>query len=157
MVFTFSLRSLARVARGFTRQIPTPLTKESEVSVSFRCALTDCDFFWHQNNAAYFRCAELARWEMLPAVGLLQHAVRQQWMFLVVEQECKYLRMIRPFSRFEIRTKCSVLDDKWLVFHHDFVSPDGLTTYAEAKVRAVCKRTSGKTVRPSEFPEFIAS
>jgi acyl-CoA thioesterase FadM len=159
MVFGFSMRVIATIAKGMFqgRDIPTPIRSGQVITTIHRCWPNDIDFFMHMNNAIYFRHFELARWEILPRTGLLQHAIKEKWMFLAVEQEAKYLKMIRPLSSFECRTQVTITDGKWLDFHHSLFSMDGKTKYSEGTVRAVVKRRNGKTVRPSEFPEFVAA
>ena len=158
MVLTFSLRVIATICKGLYqgRNIPTPIKPSQVMTTYHRCWFRDIDFFMHMNNAMYFRHFELARWELLPRTGLLQHALKENWMFLAVEQDCKYLKMVRPLTKFECRSSITIADNKWLDFHHSLWSMDGKTLYSEGMVRAVVKRRNGKTVRPSEFPEFIA-
>jgi|TARA_B100000795_G_C22562969_1_gene347087 acyl-CoA thioesterase FadM len=157
MVFTFSLRVIATICKGLIqgRNIPTPIKPDQVMTTVHRCWLRDIDFFGHMNNAIYFRHFELARWELLPRTGLLQHAIKENWMFLAVEQDAKYLKMVRPFQQFECRSTIEVADGKWLDFKHSIWSMDGKIKYSEGTVRAVVKRSSGKTVRPSEFPDFV--
>ena len=159
MVLTFSLRVLGTIGRGLIRgrDVKTPISSSDVITTVHRCWPTDIDFFMHMNNAIYFRAFELARWELLPRSGLLQHAIKENWMFLAVEQDAKYLRMIRPMTQYECRTKIKVTDNKWLDFDHSLWSMDGQICYSTGNVRAVVKRSSGKTVRPSEFPEFVAT
>ena len=158
MVLTFSLRVIATICKGLYqgRNIPTPIKPSQVMTTYHRCWFRDIDFFMHMNNAMYFRHFELARWELLPRTGLLQHALKENWMFLAVEQDCKYLKIVRPLTKFECRSSITIADNKWLDFHHSLWSMDGKTLYSEGMVRAVVKRRNGKTVRPSEFPEFIA-
>jgi acyl-CoA thioesterase FadM len=157
MVFTFSLRVLATIAKGLRQgqNIPTPIKSNQVMITKHRCWPTDIDFFFHMNNAIYFRHFELARWELLPRTGLLQHAMKENWMFLAVEQDAKYMKMIRPMQEFECHTCIHVSDGKWLDFQHSLVSTDGKTKYSEGVVRAVVKRRNGKTVRPNEFPDYV--
>ena len=158
MVLGFSLRVLGRVARGLIKpRVAVPLPPSSVMVTSHRCRLVDVDFFWHQNNAAYLRCAELSRWELMPRLGLLQRAAAQGWMFLVAEQTAQYLKPIPPFARFEIRTtsRFEGPDGKWLVFDHEFVSPCGREVYCKASVKAIVKAASGKTVKRDGLQDFF--
>ena len=163
MVFTFSLRAAARIAKGYltraSHPVPTPIAPTDTFATTARCALADVDAFWHMNNAMYFRHAELARWELSSRSGLLQAALRNKWMFLAVAQEAVYHRPLPPLSQFHVVTCMVPRNDKYIDFTHVFQSLDGSTTFCTAEVRAVVKKTSGKeagkTVRPSEMQDLF--
>jgi acyl-CoA thioesterase FadM len=163
MVFTFTLRAAARIAKGYLTRarhpVRTPIAPADTFATRARCALADVDAFWHMNNAMYFRHAELARWELSARSGLLQAALRDKWMFLAVAQEAQYHKPLPPLSAFDVVTSMVARDDKYIDFTHVFQSPDGSKKYCTAEVRAVVKKTTGteagKTVRPSEMQDLF--
>ena len=142
-------------------KIPLPITRESVVTTKHTALIKDNDFFMHMNNCMYFRHAELARWEMLPRSGLLQAAIKNNWMFLAVRQDANYIRALPLFplwATFEIRT--SFAQDsggKFIDFTHDFYKDDEM--FASLKVRACIKLSRGpergKTVKPIDLPDFF--
>ena len=88
-------RVVRTVVRSYAHpKIPLPITRESVVTTKHTALIKDNDFFMHMNNCMYFRHAELARWEMLPRSGLLQAAIKNNWMFLAVRQDANYIRAL---------------------------------------------------------------
>ena len=143
----------------------TFLTVSTSISagklVVFDIALnqSDIDIFFHLNNAMYLRHAELARWELLPRTGLLQKAVKDRWMFLVVSQDADYLKPLPPLVKFTMNTRAEPdKTGKYLMFTHDFWYKGEM--YCSARVKAIVKRSSGElagqTVKPKDMPEFFA-
>ena len=112
----------------------------------------DCDIFMHINNGSFVRLAELARWRVLSASGLLKQVLKTRTVFLVAEQTVTYKKQLPLGRRYLLETSVAA-DQKWLWYTHRFTSVDGATEYAIARVRAVLKAPSGKTVLPSEAVE----
>ena len=181
MVLGHGFRAIGRIVKGLwhTSRVGTlPIVVRPSVSSSFskgketnrtkRIVLktdhfsrpVDCDFFGHMNNSFYFRHAELARWQLLPQTGILQLAIKYRWMFLVVQQSAEYLKPLPPLTKFHVRTTATTdVNDKYLWFHHDFVSTtDENDVYCTAKVKAIVKHfggdQAGKTVRPSQMNQL---
>ena len=160
MVLGFTARTAGRVLRGFliSERVQTPVAPSVNMTTQHFVRPSDCDMFMHMNNAMYFRHAELARWELLPRTGLLQKAISERWMFLVVDQFASYMKPIKPFSSFEVKTRAGSDDSgKYIMFTHEFWYKDSL--YCTANVKAIVKRTTGKfagqTVKPIDMPEFF--
>ena len=157
-MITFTARTLFQLAAGILRPVTVSSSKKS-VDVAFRCYPVDMDTYMHMNNACYLRVAELSRWRIFPATGLLSASIKEGMMFLAVDQHVKYLKPIKPFQRYVVETTCDVYkDDKWQWYKHTFVQhPDDVKpgqephTYAEINLRAVLKAGSGKTIPPSSL------
>ena len=156
-MLTFTCRMLYHLAKGFVR--PPVLSKNKTVDFVFRCTPVDIDVYGHMNNACYLRVAELARWGIFPASGMLESALKTRMMFLAVEQNIIYKRPIPALEKYVISTKCDIYDDdKWVHYTHTFLEhPDKVQegqaprVFAEIKLRAVMKEASGKTVKPSSI------
>lgn len=146
----FSLRLLRQWYRFSSSPFPTPIVE------SFRCMPSDFMPSMHMNNAMLFRYGELTRWRITAQSGLMPAT---KWRYPVVEQTCKYYKEILPFQKFDVATKITIMDDKWILYHHKFQqhSSDlktiaGQSTpipmlLAEINTRSVIKDISGKTVR----------
>ena len=108
----------------------------------------DCIFLrtFGYHYCSYFRVAELARWRITPASGLLSH----NWRFLVVEQNIKYLSSIQPFQSYSVTSSVTTSDNKWLHYRHTFESipttGQDPVQFAIVDLKAVIKEPSGKTV-----------
>eukprot|EP00606_Chrysophyceae_sp_TOSAG23-5_P000611 GSChrysophyteH2.ASY1.ANO1.810.1 assembled CDS len=153
-MLAFSLRMLFQLAKGYIK--PPVITKKRTVDVAFRCWPIDIDVYGHMNNACYLRVAELARWHIFPATGLLASAAKTRMMFLAVDQKITYVRPIRALKKYVIETKLDVYkDDKWVWYTHTFLQhPDNIKpgseqkVYAKIELRAVMKEVTGKTIKP---------
>lgn len=161
MVLGFTARVLGRIAKGlYAERIATPILARTEMMTRHFVRPVDCDFFFHMNNASYFRHAELARWELLPRLGMLQIGWQQNWIFLAVDQQASYLHPLPPLTKFDICTTAAFDDTgKYLDFTHEFVS-DGKTV-CTVRIRTIVKvggngPLSGKTVKLKDLPEFFA-
>ena len=114
------LRILYHVAAGTAKKVK--INKDLKcVDVDFRCWPVDIDIFFHMNNAKYIRVAELARWHITPATGIL--TARERHLFLAVEQRIQYFKPIAPFQKYTVRTTLSYSpdDNKWLHYNHAFI------------------------------------
>ena len=137
-MFTFALRIVNQLFLGNLKKIPVT----NPYQVPFRCWPIDLDLFFHMNNASYFRVAELARWRMFPQTNMVSIANSLGAMFLVVDQNIKYIRPIGPFQKYVVNTKLTVSDDKWIHNIHTFQQhPDHVKNGEEPKIYAVvdCK------------------
>ena len=160
MVLGFGLRTAQRVFRGFylSERVPLPIAPSTSMVTEHFVRLSDVDLFFHLNNAMYLRHTELARWELLPRTGLLQKAIKDRWMFLVVSQDAHYLKPLPPLVRFTMDTRVAPDESgKYLMFTHDFWYRDEL--HCSARVKAIVKRTTGElagqTVKPMDMPEYF--
>eukprot|EP00968_Pinguiococcus_pyrenoidosus_P003774 scaffold251_cov230-Pinguiococcus_pyrenoidosus.AAC.5 len=144
----FTLRMLHAMARG---ALTTQSSARAAVRHRNRLWPMDVDIFMHMNNAQYVRVAELARWEIFSNSGFMRPALQNKWMFLVAEQNVRYMRPIAPFQTYVLRTQFRQEDDKWLFYRHTFENERGDREFCVVDVKAVVKEPSGRTVRPSEL------
>lgn len=118
----------------------------------------DMDAFIHMNNASYVRVAELSRWRVFSASGMLSKRFRNV-LFLVAEQKAKYFKPINPFQPYIVRTTITSAENKWFNYNHVFMkSPkDGDTAepviYCVVDTLAVLKRQDGKTIKIEELAQ----
>jgi len=166
MVFVYSIRVFNSIIRGVFQKVPVvkppPGTnKKAYYDLTFRTYPVDLDFYWHTNNACYFRMAELARWRIFPQSRSLHESLSKGWMLLIAQQSIKYYKSIGPFQKFVIRTSMQYTQDKWLHYSHTFLQhPDDVArgkdpaTFAHIQMKAVIKDRGGKTIKPSEFVQI---
>ena len=166
-MLTYTCRMLVEIIGGLlSRRATAALRTTSSKTVphtspppaEFRLWPLDMDVYMHMNNACYLRVAELARWRQLGQAGMLGPSIKHGWMFLIAEQTVQYIRPILPLQRFNVRSEILVTEDKWLHYNHYFEAPKGdkglaPEQYAHIELKAVVKRTSGKTVKVSELLE----
>jgi len=166
-MLVYTIRVLTQLALGYLRPVVVhkggtlaAVGSKAFYEVPFVCGPTDIDSYSHMNNANFLRVAELSRWRIFPQSGMLKMASDKKAMFLVVENHATYIRQIKPFQRFVVRTSISTTDNKWLWYTHSFesVKPDAKTgkhlQYASILCKAVLKEGSGKTIRALEYRDM---
>ena len=131
----------------FKKKIPfdgTAVTK-------FRVLPTDLDPLMHMNNGVYLSLLDLGRIDfMIKTDGLKK--VRTKGMYPVVASEgIKFKRSLTPFLRFEIRTKFSGWDEKFIYLEQSFWAKNKL--YASAIIKGKFLRKSGGKVDSKELLE----
>lgn len=131
-------------------------------TVPFRCWPVDMDTNMHMNNSSYIRIAELSRWRLGIASGLVQHCAKNRLVFIVSEISVKYLAPILPFQRFVVSTHITISDNKWLQYTHSFEESseniaDGKfpKVYATVQAKCVLKEPSGKTHKTDHLVKAI--
>lgn len=146
MVLVYTLRVVTQLALGYLRPVTVHAAGARPFyEVPFICGPTDMDSYTHMNNSNFLRIAELCRWRIFP----------QAWKLIVAENHATYIRQIKPFQSFVVRTSVSTTDNKWLWYLHSFesVTPDAKTgkhlQYATVLCKVVLKEGSGKTI-PAE-------
>lgn len=144
---------------GITRK---PLWANEFIVSDFRAYPLDLDMFMHLNNTAYPRVAELASWELVGAIGFYKLFSQQIMTLVIVEQNVSYLRQIKPFQRYEVRTTINSVENKWLDYTHFFMQhredvPSGNdpVVYATIKKRGVVKSLKGKTIPVEEYQQYL--
>jgi acyl-CoA thioesterase FadM len=117
-----------------------------------RAGLLDIDINLHLNNASLIFAAELARWNFLGSVGLIPHAMKHRWMFMVGSQAVRYRHEIKAFDPYVVKTQVVALDETWLWLRHTMHSKNRIC--AHVLVRVIVKK--GKdTVSPKELMELV--
>ena len=109
-----------------------------------RCGILDLDIFMHMNNAAYFSHCELARWQIIAEVGLIDWVRRNRIVFLVGNTVTRFRKEVPPLTPFEVHTQILGWDDKALVFEHKFKLNADSPPLSSTLCRALLK--SGKRV-----------
>lgn len=139
-----------------------PRALKQGLTVEFRCWPTDLDYYFHMNNASYFKTAEMTRWRLFAQTpNALERLMKFNTLFYLVESNVVYHKQILPFQKYVIRTKITTKDDKWLFYTHTFeqhpcdMKGSDPIKFAEIVSRAVVKEKSGKTIKPDNLDEYI--
>ncbi len=105
----------------------------------------DCDANIHMNNVHYLKYLEHARLDQLVKTPYLNGLKRLGLKNIIANTEISYIRSLLPFQRFEVRTRITGWDEKYIYFeqlvtrHHKI--------YANAVIRMVLM-DSRSTVSP---------
>jgi acyl-CoA thioesterase FadM len=117
------------------------LTVGDESKLAFRCWPHDLDVNLHMNNGRYLALMDLGRVDLIVRAGLLRPLLRHRWQPLVGGIVVQYRRGLRPFERFELRTRTLGWDDKWFFIEQRFERRGQLV--AQAMVRALFRGRDG--------------
>lgn len=119
--------------------------------------LFDVDLFGHMNNAAFLVHAEMARWELSAATGLLEYALAHKAWFIVGSASVRFRRELKPFQRFEVHSQLIDFDDRWVTVVHEFRGAGDRASdlHAQGICRAVIKTSGGKTLVPGTVLQDI--
>jgi acyl-CoA thioesterase FadM len=116
-------RTIVSIAKGLWKRrqgtVDWPgLGPDKPYVYNARLGLFDVDYLGHLNNAAYLSHAELARWELTAANGMLTSMLQSGTNFIVSGSCIRYRQEIRPvFRKFQVDTYVAGLDQRtiWMV------------------------------------------
>lgn len=112
----------------------------------------DLDFFFHLNNGRYLTLMDSGRWDIIARLGLLGPMRRNRWISVLGGATIRFLRPMRPFQRFELRSRILGWDEKWFFISQRFVAGDKV--FAEAVVRGLF-RAPGRSVPSHEALRLV--
>lgn len=84
----------------------------------------DLDINLHVNNGRYLSLADISRLDWFVRTGVLQLARRQRAIPVVGDAIAKFRRELKPWQKFEIRTRLMGWDHRWGFLEHRFVRDD---------------------------------
>lgn len=119
-----------------------------ESVITMRVWPSDVDTFGHMNNGRFLTVMDLGRNDLLVRSGAVWTWLRQRWTPLLGGATIRYKRALRPFVRYQLRTRVLGWDDKWFYFEQRFTRSDQV--YAVAIVKALLQGPDGK-VPPAEL------
>ncbi len=81
---------------------------------------TDIDNNLHMNNGRYLTIMDLGRFDWLLSGGHLGYCLRHRWFPIVGSLKILYIRPLRPFQKFELKTRILGWDKKWIYVEQTF-------------------------------------
>jgi acyl-CoA thioesterase FadM len=132
----------AKVFLRLGRRPPVDLRDWS--SISFRVWPNDLDLNGHLTNSRYFALMDAARYDMVIRSGTWDVWRRNGWSPVVASQRIRFRRSLRPWARYELKTRTLGWDERNLYIAHRFEA-DGVVC-AEATIRAAILGRDGKPV-----------
>ena len=79
-----------------------------------RCWPQDLDLFLEMNNGRVLTILDLGRFGLAIRAGLTDVLKREKWGLAVAGGTTRYRKRIRPFARFEMRTRCVGWDARFI-------------------------------------------
>jgi hypothetical protein len=81
---------------------------------SMLCLPLDADMFWEMNNGRILTFYDLGRFGLAQRIGLMRTLRERGWGLVVAGSSVRYRARIRPFQRFELRTRLVGWDERFL-------------------------------------------
>ncbi|NQY74505.1 MAG: acyl-CoA thioesterase [Candidatus Margulisbacteria bacterium] len=126
------------------------ISKES-ISLKFRVGFFEADV-GHLNNARYMTFMESCRLHIMIRTGHFFYARRHKWFPVIGAQCIRYVRPIKRFQIFEVKSRLIYWDRTSLYFEHIFESNREIVAYGYIKVIWV---KDGKVIPSREAFECV--
>lgn len=107
----------------FRKAPPLPITG-THVS-HHRCWPWDIDFWMELNNGRTLTLFDLGRIPMAQRTGLIKVLRDKNWGLTVAGSMVRYRRRIRPFERFEMRTRAAGVDHRFVYMEQSMWKTSG--------------------------------
>ncbi|MFH1034590.1 MAG: thioesterase family protein [Pseudomonadota bacterium] len=112
-----------------------PLPPLGESLISMRVWPNDLDMNLHMNNGRYLTLMDLGRFDLTIRTGLGRAALRGRWRPMLGAATIRFRRGLRPFQRYDLRTRLVYWDHKWFFMEQRFEVAGQV--YASALVKGV--------------------
>jgi acyl-CoA thioesterase FadM len=91
-----------------------------ESLLTFRVWLNDLDVNAHMNNGRYMTLTDLGGLDMMVRTGLFKFLLKYKWRPIIASVMVRYKHALRPFQRYQLRTRLLCWDQKWFFAEHRF-------------------------------------
>ncbi|MBI4800738.1 MAG: thioesterase family protein [Desulfarculus sp.] len=129
-----------------------PLEPLGDSLVSFRVWPNDLDLNLHMNNGRYLTLMDLGRIDLTIRTGIIRMVLKQGWRPMVAAATIRYRRGLRPFQRYDLRTRILCWDHKWFFMEQRFEVAGEL--YALALVKGLFVGPRDK-ITPQEVAQAV--
>ncbi|MEM8766390.1 MAG: thioesterase family protein [Pseudomonadota bacterium] len=116
------LRLLLALSRGL---LADRLHYRSYLISSFRVWPHDIDAFGHMNNGRYLQIMDVARTDWMARVGVVETMFRNRWTAVIGGGLIRYRHALKPFQRYEVKTRLLSWDQRWWYLEHVFFDQRG--------------------------------
>lgn len=125
------------------------VTLGEETELVFYVMPSDIDFNRHVTNSRYLALMDLGRIDHMDRIGALRPMLRRKIAPILAELDVQFLRPLKLFERFTVRSHISHWDEKWVYWDQTFYN-SMRKPVATCKARGVLK-VGRKAVVPGEF------
>ncbi len=123
-----------------------------ESVVKFRVWPNDLDLNAHMNNGRYLTLMDLGRMDLIVRLGLFGPSLKNKWRPAVASQTILFRRSLKPFQKYELRTRILGWDTKWIYLEQLFMI--GVKPAARALVKALILEPQGAVPTSVLFAEL---
>ncbi len=125
-----------------------------ETSSTFlRVWFNDLDPLMHVNNGVYLSLLDLGRIDFMIKTGMYEKIKKNNLYPVIASEGIKFKRSLKLFQKFEIKTKFSGFDEKYVYLEQSFWSKDKI--YAKAIIKSIFLRKEGGKVSSQELKDII--
>lgn len=110
------------------------------------------DFNLHMNNAKYLQVMETGRWALFRDNGWFKHLFDKRINLVVASLEITFIRELNLFAGYEVHTKLTSWDEKYIYFEHRLMVKGKLYGHALVKMAGIRK---GKRALTPEICEAV--
>ncbi len=143
------LRLLIIIFMGKWRKPMQPLDTSI---LNLHVLLNDLDLNWHMNNGRFLTIMDLGRMDLLKRTGTLDMAIKNKWMPIVGNATIDFKRPLKLWQKYELHTRISGWDDKWIYLEQTFFSRDKLI--AKGHIKGLLRGKDGN-IPPQSIMETI--
>jgi len=104
-----------------------------ESVLTFRVWLNDVDINGHMNNGRYMTLTDLGGVDLMMRTGLFKFLLKHKWRPIIASVSIRYKHSLRPFQRYQLRTRLLCWDHKWFFAEHRFERGGELVAIGMAK------------------------
>jgi len=122
-------------------------------STSLRVWFNDLDPLMHVNNGVYLSLLDLGRIDFMIKTGMYKKIKDNNIYPVIASEGIKFKRSLKLFQKFEIKTKFSGFDDKYVYLEQSFWSKDKI--YAKALIKSIFLKKEGGKVTSNELKTII--
>jgi acyl-CoA thioesterase FadM len=104
-----------------------------ESVITLKVLLNDLDINRHLNNGRYLSLMDLGRLDLIIRTGLLKSIFKNKWYPLVGSANIRFLKSLKLFQSFNLRTQLIFWDEKWFYIEQRFESDNKLVAIGIVK------------------------
>jgi acyl-CoA thioesterase FadM len=146
------LRLLLALVSGLRR----PPLHHGELSErEFRVWPHDLDAFGHMNNGRYLQIMDVARTEWMVRARVARAMRRNRWSAVLGGGLVRYRYSLRPFQRYQVRTRLLCWDERWFFLEHVFI--DGQQRRVAVGVTRAALRSRGHWLPTATVVDAVAA
>jgi acyl-CoA thioesterase FadM len=136
----------------FTSRFRSRIGPLEESVTTFTALPHDCDLNFHLNAGRYISFMDIARVELLGRMRLLNKLLSRGWRPVMGGCVVRFRREVKPFERFEIRSRVVGWDEKWFYLEH-IVEKNGVFC-AVGHMRTLVRSREGK-LAPADVMKLL--
>ncbi|SCU92270.1 LAMI_0E09560g1_1 [Lachancea mirantina] len=114
----------------------------------------ECDFYMHKSNSTYFEEMDISRGDLMTTIFQKLFLTSKRWPYVPVANVfTNFLKEIKPFQRYEVRSCILCWDEKWIYVLSRFLINNG-SQLASLGITKYVLKDGRKTIAPKDALEI---